>query len=167
MMRWYALSASAGRQGTRAAPMPAIMVGLVALVLFAGPASAEISRQQAIEIAFDLIVPANLDHDVTAFLANRLLMPGDAVWPWDDASRVRTITAPTWFCWINDSPQAFFEHPTRYAFIDAVTGAVEVVVEGWWPVLNGDSLFMSDAEQNDPAIVIYSCIHTSEPGGAP
>ena len=77
------------------------------------------------------------------------------------------MTAPTWFCWIDDDPTAFFEHRTRYVFIDVATGDVDVVVEGWWPELNGSPLFMTDAEWEDPDLVIYSCIHTTTVGGAP
>jgi hypothetical protein len=124
------------------------------------------SRAEAIEVVFDVLVPAELDHSVTAFLCMDMLAAGDVIGPWDEEERERVITSPTWFCWIDDDPQGFFEHATRFVFIDAVTGAVEIAAEGWWPVLNGESLFMSDAEWTDPDLVIYSCVHTEEIGGA-
>jgi len=154
----------------RRAPWPMVFVAATAIwVVHAPPTEAEdlLTRQQAIELALDVIVPANLDHSVTAFLTPNLLMPGEVIGPYGQPERLRSITSPTWFCWVDDNPQAFFEHGTRYVFINAATSNVQVIAESWWPKLNGSSIFMSDEEWTDPSIVIYSCIHTRNPGGAP
>jgi hypothetical protein len=115
------------------------------------------TREEAIKIIItEVIDPPTLDHDVTAFLGLEMLNPGDSIWPFYGKDKLRIIEAPTWFSWINDDPQAFFEHDTRYVFINAITRKVAIVTEGWWPVLNSTSLWMSDEEWDDPLLVIYS-----------
>jgi len=142
------------------------VLALLALLNIAGTQADDggvlLDRQQAIEIAVNIISPATIDRNVTAFMPMAPLQPGDVIHPFMEEERARTITAPTWFCWIDDDSQSFFGHDTRYVFIDATTGAVEVVVEKWWPELNGQSLFMSDAEWDDLQLVIYSSIHLIE-----
>jgi len=159
------------RRPSAARSSGALLVALLAAMsafCFSGAALAEaITRQQAIEKVMDVIVPASLSHSVTAFLGLNPLVPGNGITPAFEGVCQYAITSPTWFCWVDDDPRAFFEHPTRYVFIDANTGQTAVIVERWWPVLNGIPLFMSDAEWNDPALVIYSCIHTQQLGGAP
>ncbi|TFH43928.1 MAG: hypothetical protein E4H01_11395 [Lysobacterales bacterium] len=149
------------------------MAALLLLLCSASAAAEDIkanellTRDEAIGIAYDVIVPASLDHAVTAFMGMAPLDAGDTIVPVFTEGRQYTIDGPTWFCWIDDNPQAFFEHDTRYVFINAVTGAVSVVVEKFWPVLNGEPLFMTDEEWTDLEIVIYSCIHSEEVGGDP
>ena len=122
-----------------------------------------ISRADAISIVIHrYIVPPTREWPVTAFLGRTLLNPGDAVWTDIDSTFRREIASPTWFSWINDDPQAFFSHPTRYLFIDATTGQTEVRPADWWPVLNGTPLWMSDEEWTDEALVIYSEVHIEE-----
>ena len=118
-----------------------------------------ISREEAIRIVLHrIIVPATLDHDVTAFLVKEPLKNGDVIQPFIDGSE-RRITRETWFAFINDSPQAFYEHPTRFVYIDVLTGEYEVNYQKWWPMLNGKDLFTSDEELRDMELIIYSDIH--------
>jgi hypothetical protein len=127
--------------------------------LWASPAQHGITRPDAISIIIDrIIVPPTLDHRATAFLGLVPLKPGDVVQPFRDGAPER-ITKPTWFGWVDDDPQAFFEHPTRYVFIDLASGAVAIESQPWWPVLNGASLWMSEAEWRDTTLLIYSDIH--------
>lgn len=150
--------------------MPALLplaLALAALAPGIAAGEAPVSREQAMLIALDIISPATLDHNVTAFLTAAPLPAGSAIWPFDHEEHQRTITSPTWFCWINDDSQAFFTHPTRFVFIDQMTGLADVRVEGWWPMLNGQELFMSDEEMTDFNLIVYSCIHKESIGGAP
>lgn len=129
--------------------------------------TALVTRDQAIRKLYDIIKPSTLDHSVMAFLSVTALDTGDVIHPWDQPGRQRTLTGPTWFGWIDDDPRAFFEHNTRYVLIDAVTGTADVRIEGWWPVVNGTSIFMSDAEWSNENIVVYSCLHAKTIGGTP
>ena len=118
-----------------------------------------LTRQEAIEIAYDVFVHASLDHPATVYMTPDLLDIGDEIRPWDGENREYSITGPTWFCWIDDYPWAKFTHTTRYVFISADTGDSRVVLEPWWPMLNDQPLFMSDRERSDPNIIIYSDVN--------
>jgi len=122
-----------------------------------------LDRQAAIEIAMDVINPATLDHAVTAFIDLSMLGPGDVVQPWDQPQRAKVMDRETWFCWIDDNPRQFFQHDTRFLFIDAETGDSVVFQEGWWPEINGTSFFMSDADWLATTTIVYSSIHVNDP----
>jgi hypothetical protein len=122
-----------------------------------------VSRKDAISIIIQRhIVPPTRSDSVTAFLGRTLLQPGDILSTADHPPQARRISQPTWFAWIDDDPKAFFAHDTRYVFIHALTGRVEVMNARWWPVLNGQALWMSDAERRDPELIIYSDLHPLE-----
>ncbi len=96
---------------------------------------------------------------VSAFLGMGMVNPGSVVWPFKNDEPVVTISVLTWFGWVNDAPQAFFEHPTRYVLINAQNGSYEVLTKKWWPVLDGESLWMSEEEKENPAVLIYSDVN--------
>ncbi|GEM_PF-3068545 len=126
---------------------------------FVSVGNKETTREDAVRIILNrIIVPATLDHDVTAFLVKVPLKSGDVIKPFLDGKE-RIITRNTWFAFINDSPQAFYEHPTRFVYIDVLTGKYEVENQKWWPLLNGNDLFTSDAELRDMDLIIYSDVH--------
>ncbi|MBN2031571.1 hypothetical protein JW824_15170 [bacterium] len=119
-----------------------------------------LTRQEAINLIVNEIVqPFTLDHHVMVFLGTEMIQPGRTIWPYFDEQDSQTITKPTWFAWINDYPDAYFAHDTRYIFIDANTGEYEVRTAQWWPVLDGESLWMTDEEWLDELLVIYSNIN--------
>jgi len=119
-----------------------------------------ITRQEAIDIIIKkVIVPPTLDHDVTAFLGMTAADSGSVYYPYSRDDLVKTIEKPVWFGWINDSPQAFFEHETKYVFIDAETGDYKIETYNWWPVVDGASLWMSDEELENPDLLIYSSVN--------
>lgn len=119
-----------------------------------------ITREEAIDIIVNrVIVPPALDHNVTAYLGMTTINPGSTIWPFKNYEQPITISVPTWFGWVNDAPLAFFEHPTRYVLINALDGSYEVMTKKWWPVLNGESLWMSEEEKENPEVLIYSDVH--------
>ncbi|MCI0715524.1 MAG: hypothetical protein L0Y77_04275 [Chlorobi bacterium] len=121
-----------------------------------------ISREEAIDLIIKkVLVPQTLDHKVTVFLGMQVTPSGSVVRSFKGEDEKKTLNKPTWFGWINDNPQAFFEHETRFVYIDAVTGNYEVTAEKWWPVVDGESLWMSEEEKDNPAVLIYSDIHLS------
>jgi len=120
----------------------------------------EITRPQAIDIIIKkVIVPPTLDHDATAYLGMEPIDSGVVISSYNKDEMERTNERRVWFGWINDEPQAFFEHPTRYVFIDARTGDYTIEIYNWWPVVNGESLWMSDEELENPDVLIYSTVH--------
>lgn len=119
-----------------------------------------ITRQEAIDIIIKkVIVPPTLDHDATAFLGMAPIDSGMVYYPYSHSDLEKRIEKPVWFGWINDSPQAFFAHSTRYVFIDARTGSYTIETYSWWPVVNGKSLWMDDEEISNPDVLIFSTIH--------
>jgi hypothetical protein len=120
----------------------------------------KITRQEAIDIIIKkVIVPPTLDHDATAFLGMTPMDSGMVYYPYGNNDLEKRIEKPVWFGWINDAPQAFFSHSTRYIFIDAATSSYIIETYGWWPVVNGESLWMSEEEISNPDLLIYSTIH--------
>ena len=118
-----------------------------------------ITRQQAIDIIVkEIIKPAELDHHTIVFLVKEPVHAGSRIWPYFEDRKNHEITKPTWFAWINDRPRADFAHDTRYVYLDAQTGIYDVKSERWWPVLDGQSLWMTDDEWRDRDLVIYSTI---------
>ncbi len=53
-----------------------------------------------------------------------------------------TIDVPVWFFWIDREPYARYSHPTTFVLVDASDSTYVTHDEQWWPVLNGDSLWM-------------------------
>ncbi len=121
--------------------------------------SEPLTREDATRILLnEIIVPATLNQTLTAYLVKEPLKLGDRVESFMGAPS-RAINASTWFAWLNDNPEGFFAHTTRFVFIDQKTGKVDIVKSEWWPVLNGESLFMSDEERIDLGLIIYSDLH--------
>lgn len=119
----------------------------------------QIPREEAVQVVLnEIIVPPTTDHVITAFLVKKPLQPGDVIAPFYGEIK-HEIQEPAWFAWIDDDPLAFFAHPTRYVFIGARTGDIEIVEHDWWPKLNGASLFMSREEMMDLELIIYSDVH--------
>ena len=125
-----------------------------------GATEYKVTRQEAIDIIIKkVIVPPTLDHDAAAFLGMNPLDSGVVYYPYSHDDLEKKIEYPVWFGWINDSPQAFFAHGTRYVFIDARTGNYTIETYSWWPVVNGESLWMSEEERENPDVLIYSTVH--------
>lgn len=115
------------------------------------------------KVIAEVVSPETLDHDVIVFALPTPLQPGDRIGPYTRPGRLepaplRTIERETWFYWIDDAPSARFSHPTRFVFVDAETGAVEVESHDWWPVLNGESLWTDEAEYWDESRWAFSTV---------
>jgi hypothetical protein len=108
------------------------------------------------------VVPPTLERAVTAYLSRSPLPAGAQVAPWDEPGAAHVVAAPSWFAWIDDEPQAFFAHPTRFVLIDVVTGAVTVLPSEWWPVVDGASLWNDDEAWRDNDVLVYSERHRRE-----
>lgn len=55
----------------------------------------------------------------------------------DGAPALTTVSAPSWFVYLDPYPSSYFSHPTLFALIDAETGDVTSIDTGSWPQLNG------------------------------
>jgi hypothetical protein len=120
--------------------------------------SKQLTRDEAIQILInEVIQPETLDHILYAFAREIPLQQGDRTAPWLPDPLPETIETfpylvyresqkPEWFFWIDDVPRALFQHECRFVYIDAVSGAVNVQAEQWWPVLNDASIWNSSKD---------------------
>jgi hypothetical protein len=140
------------------------MMRILLLLILATPLWSQsnqqpLTREDATRILLnEIIVPATLNQTLTAYLVKDPLQPGNRVESFMGAPS-RVISAPTWFAWLNDNPEGFFAHTTRFVFIDVQSGNIDIVKSEWWPVLNGESLYTSEEEMKDLELIIYSDLH--------
>lgn len=125
--------------------------------------NAPLTRAEAIQlIVNEVIRPKTLDHHLIAWMGHAPLDAGDTVSVFMDFGSTYGIPGPMWFAWLDDEPQAEFAHDTRYVFVDAQTGAIGVHLETWWPELNGQSLWVSQAAVEQATEVFFSTMHVSQ-----
>jgi hypothetical protein len=58
------------------------------------------------------------------------------------------LPATTWVVWLDDDPLSEFNHAARIVLVDDATLAVSFVSAGWWPEINGEPYFGTEAERN-------------------
>ncbi len=102
----------------------------------------------------------SLTDPVLVFALPEPLQPGDVIGAYQKAGyepqpQPLTIEVPTWFFWIDDAPGAEFVHGNRFVFVEVESGELTVNVEAWWPVLNGEGLWITEAEYWNAANWIY------------
>ena len=114
-----------------------------------------ITREEAISIIMEKVIkPNSLDHDILAFLGIEPLKSGDRVSTAFEEIEAIKIETPTWFAWVDDDPEAEFAHTTRYVFVDATDGKVNVLEREWWPLVNDEDLFQTREELKRDVIFI-------------
>lgn len=109
----------------------------------------------------DVLPPASSSSRVSACMPSRPLPAGTLVA--SESGYSYRIDKDTWFAFIDDAPEAFFAHPCRYVFIDALTGGWRVEGESWPPDINGSSMW----DQPSAAwhlVEIYSILDIPLPG---
>ena len=112
------------------------------------PPGRVLTRPEAIRMVMDgLVLPETSETAVTAFLTLAPLKDGDVVRPKFQEDKSRRIRGPTWFAWIDDCPLALFAHETRYVYINAYTGQLEVETQEFWPLINQGPVFALRGEE--------------------
>lgn len=112
------------------------------------PAKDPFSQDEAAELVLQNVVkPDELDHPVIVFAWPVILQAGDKIDGYrlpemEESGAIRDISDETWFFWIDDAPAAKFAHPTRFVFINQETGELDVIEDLWWPLLNGEGLWV-------------------------
>ena len=118
-----------------------------------------ITREEAIEIIMkEVIKPKSLKHDILAFLGRSPLQLGDKVRQDIEEMEVIEIEEPAWFAWINDDPQSEFSHTTRYVFLNAYNGNLELYKREWWPLVNDKVIWQTSEEWKGDTYVFFSTI---------
>jgi len=97
-------------------------------------ATATVSEEGAIEAAME-----ETEEEEIAYVFCEELGTGDKVTTEGDPDKY-IIDGPTWFVYIDQNPEAFFEHDVKYIFIDASTGEKKEFKESWPPDVNGKNM---------------------------
>jgi hypothetical protein len=121
-----------------------------------------ISLEEAAEAVLQAVVgPDTLTHEVIVFAHPNLLRSGDVLEAYrpqlieEEAVQVE-IESATWFFWIEDRPGARFAHPTRFVFVEQETEEILTTEDEWWPVLNGEGLWVDSQDYWDEANWVFS-----------
>ncbi|GAH93412.1 unnamed protein product, partial [marine sediment metagenome] len=134
---------------------------VIPLVGCGGPPT-EIGKDEAIRILVsEIIPPASSYARISAAMLSQPLQQGDVVS--SEGSGQYTIEANTWFVFIDDVPEAFFAHDTRYVFIDARTGDYDVANEMWPPLINNVSMWDTQNLGRGYLIELYSILDSPVP----
>ena len=118
----------------------ALLIFVLIAIPLSGCPSPQVDKWGAIDILVsEIIPPAADDTRISAFMPSEMLQKGDVVTSEDGTDY--PIDAGTWFIFIDDNPQAFYAHATRYVFIDAKSGTYNIVNESWPPLINNYSMW--------------------------
>lgn len=61
-----------------------------------------------------------------------------------------------WFFWIDDAPYAKYAHPTRFVLFGIETRVYRIHQEEWWPILNGESLWVDSHQYWDKTYWVHN-----------
>jgi hypothetical protein len=130
-----------------------VFVLVILGLLYSQPASAQLTRDQAIAILMEQVIePTPNKKYIWAFGPQNMLVPGDVVRPLvinaqPNPGQPFTVVTQTWFFFIDDDILSKYSHETRYVYLDAnhlnptVGDGITLVVQGWWPVINGQPYY--------------------------
>lgn len=141
--------------------IPLLALGFCALAVVSGcPTNGDASLDRG--AAFARLKSVALDafgldeSMVDVYGPKRMLEQGDAVAPRFEnpsaSSVARSIDRSTWFFWIDLAPDAAWQHPVVYAFVDAESGDVELVGAYDEPRVNGRDVARTD-DKDDPTFL--------------
>lgn len=124
--------------------------------------SHEITKDEAIEMLMrEIIPPASSTEKICAFMLSQPLQKNDVIS--SESGEAYAIRSNTWFIFIDDEPDAFYAHETRYVFLDAKTGGYEIIDEMWPPLINEVSMFDPENLSRGELIEVYSILSAPAP----
>lgn len=121
-----------------------------------------VSLEEATQLVLtEVVKPDDLDHEVIVFSWPEPLEPGDRLQPYrapdlESPGQAIPIGNEAWFFWVDDAPGAASAHPTRFVLVDRATGEVSTSEEEWWPLLNGESVWVETEVYWDEANWAFS-----------
>ena len=156
-----------------------VLTSLLLIPACRADADAKLSDQDALAVVIDELVeddrPLVYVHSepIAAGADLRAYRP-DALGGVDDPIEVET---ESWLVWIDDEPGALFSHANRFVLVDCETGETTVHDERWWPMLDGEALFVDPYEydgmvhrdaafDSDPAPLAEDVTCDGKPGKA-
>jgi hypothetical protein len=136
-----------------------LVIALIAIPLTGCPkAATKIDKWGAIDILVsEIIPPAADDSRISAFMPSQPLVKGDVVTS-EDGTAYPPIDQDTWLIFIDDNPQAFYAHPTRYVFINAKSGEYDIYDQSWPPLINDFSMWDTTSVGRGQLIELWSVL---------
>ena len=119
---------------------------LAALLLFIAlsgcpQGGGELTLGQAKKLVFEQVIqPSENKDQLLLYTWPDRLGEGDIVSSYYGSEAVFIVGGPSWFFWIDDEPEARFEHSTRFVLVNALTGEIKVEGSGFWPFINEYSM---------------------------
>jgi hypothetical protein len=141
-----------------------LLAALIVIPLTGCPkSSTAIDKWDAIDILVsEIIPPAADDARLSAFMPSQPLVKGDVVTS-EDGTNYPPINQDTWFIFIDDDPQAFYAHPTRYVFINAQSGKYDIYDQSWPPMINNFSMWDTASVGRGELIELWSVLEFPGP----
>lgn len=121
-----------------------------------------IDIDEAIDIIRDKLDElAPEEEEVIIFSWPEVITPEDKIQPYlgpNLESPGEVLPYDGWFFWVDYYPYAGFAHPTLYVFVDPETGEVSTSDQEWWPLLNGEGLWVNTIDYWDEANWAFSWV---------
>jgi hypothetical protein len=114
-------------------------------------ASTTVTEEGATE---EILEEAFEEGDEVLYVFCEELNQGDSVSPMGDDPKYE-VDGPVWFAYVDEMPDAWFEHDVKYIFIDSSTGEKTIYQESWPPDVNGEDMFDA-AEDCGGASAMYA-----------
>ena len=112
------------------------------------------TQEQAVELLMSSIIdPSSSNYRISAYMLSIPIEKGDTITSEDGQNY--TVDKDSWFIFIDDQPNSFFAHPTRYLFIDAKDGSYKIYDENWPPLINNVSIWDTNNHSKGDLIKFY------------
>ena len=104
------------------------MLGILLFIgsMYAASENACIDKDQAWKIVKEKIL-AKEQKDKVVYVSSDLLKTGQAVKSWENEYKVPPGFQSAWLFFIDDQPEANWQHACRYIFVDAVSGKYTII----------------------------------------
>jgi hypothetical protein len=112
------------------------------------------TQDQAVELLMSTIIdPSSSNYRISAYMLSKPIEQGDVISSEDGQNY--TVQNDSWFIFIDDQPNSFFAHPTRYLFINAKDGSYKIFDEDWPPFINNVSIWDTTNHSKGDLIKFY------------
>ncbi len=131
---------------------PYLLILSLGILALSSACTKGLTQDEAAKLVIDGVLTASqLDNALIVFSYPDPLESGDVLSAYrpnssnQDAFNIE-INNTSWFYWIDDEPGARFEHRNRFVLVDIVSGDIQVIEDNWWPVLNGEGLWIEKTD---------------------
>jgi len=91
-------------------------------------ASTDYNAEKLLEILVERVLPEGLN-SLAVYVSKQPLASGSTISSWQSDYVIPKKYNQAWFYFVDDVPEANWEHPCRYIFIDIETGNYQIILE--------------------------------------